>query len=147
MEELSKEKRWIHHTATVPVSEEKLSQIQKEMEDQEVIIQGYQQVYLTAYSSCVPAYLRRKAVKQLLLLKIAVLLSRTQMKCRCDRSRYADIVQFKSVLHVFSLSSTFCPKYSTKCVVLSIIGSPEGSILRCAFFFIDLEQLIARKSC
>lgn len=43
MEELSKEKRWIHHTATVPVPEEKLSQIQKEMEDQEVIIQGYQQ--------------------------------------------------------------------------------------------------------
>ncbi|XP_042749024.1 centrosomal protein of 162 kDa isoform X3 [Lagopus leucura] len=43
VEELSKEKRWIHHTATVPVSEEKLSQIRKEMEDQEVIIQGYQQ--------------------------------------------------------------------------------------------------------
>ncbi|NXJ15078.1 CE162 protein, partial [Odontophorus gujanensis] len=43
MEELSKEKRWIHQTATVPVPEEKLSQIQKEMEDQEVIIQGYQQ--------------------------------------------------------------------------------------------------------
>uniref|UniRef100_G1NLT5 Centrosomal protein of 162 kDa n=1 Tax=Meleagris gallopavo TaxID=9103 RepID=G1NLT5_MELGA len=43
VEELSKEKRWIHHTAPVPVSEEKLSQIRKEMEDQEVIIQGYQQ--------------------------------------------------------------------------------------------------------
>ncbi|NXK55846.1 CE162 protein, partial [Chauna torquata] len=43
MEELSKEKRWIHHTATIPVTEEKLSQIQKEIEDQEVIIQGYQQ--------------------------------------------------------------------------------------------------------
>ncbi|XP_035177776.1 centrosomal protein of 162 kDa isoform X1 [Oxyura jamaicensis] len=43
MEELTKEKRWIHHTATVPVTEEKLSQIQKEIEDQEVIIQGYQQ--------------------------------------------------------------------------------------------------------
>ncbi|KAI6071391.1 Centrosomal protein of 162 kDa isoform X2 [Aix galericulata] len=43
MEELSKEKRWIHHAATVPVTEEKLSQIQKEIEDQEVIIQGYQQ--------------------------------------------------------------------------------------------------------
>ncbi|OXB61226.1 hypothetical protein ASZ78_003789 [Callipepla squamata] len=43
MEELSKEKRWIHQTGTVPVPEEKLSQIQKEMEDQEVIIQGYQQ--------------------------------------------------------------------------------------------------------
>ncbi|NXL94924.1 CE162 protein, partial [Alectura lathami] len=43
MEELSKENRWIHHTATVPVTEEKLSQIQKEIQDQEVIIQGYQQ--------------------------------------------------------------------------------------------------------
>lgn len=49
MEELSKEKRWIHHAATVPVTEEKLSQIQKEIEDQEVIIQGYQQVYHTAF--------------------------------------------------------------------------------------------------
>ncbi|XP_015714422.1 centrosomal protein of 162 kDa isoform X1 [Coturnix japonica] len=43
MEELSKEKRWIHQTGTVSVPEEKLAQIQKEMEDQEVIIQGYQQ--------------------------------------------------------------------------------------------------------
>ncbi|NWU57041.1 CE162 protein, partial [Dromas ardeola] len=43
MEELTQEKRWIHHTATVPVTEEKLAQIKKEIEDQEVIIQGYQQ--------------------------------------------------------------------------------------------------------
>ncbi|KAM4786122.1 centrosomal protein of 162 kDa isoform 2-T4 [Cyanocitta cristata] len=43
MEEMAKEKRWTHHAATVPVSEEKLAQIQKEIEDQEVIIQGYQQ--------------------------------------------------------------------------------------------------------
>ncbi|XP_035759837.1 centrosomal protein of 162 kDa isoform X2 [Egretta garzetta] len=43
MEELTQEKRWTHHTATVPVTEEKLAQIQKEIEDQEVIIQGYQQ--------------------------------------------------------------------------------------------------------
>ncbi|XP_052637556.1 centrosomal protein of 162 kDa isoform X5 [Harpia harpyja] len=43
MEELSQEKRWTHHTATIPVTEEKLTQIQKEIEDQEVIIQGYQQ--------------------------------------------------------------------------------------------------------
>uniref|UniRef100_A0A663DXK3 Centrosomal protein of 162 kDa n=1 Tax=Aquila chrysaetos chrysaetos TaxID=223781 RepID=A0A663DXK3_AQUCH len=43
MEELSQEKRWTHHTATIPVTEEKLAQIQKEIEDQEVIIQGYQQ--------------------------------------------------------------------------------------------------------
>ncbi|KFO94684.1 hypothetical protein N320_12735, partial [Buceros rhinoceros silvestris] len=42
-EELTKEKRWTHHTAAVPVTEEKLAQIQKEIEDQEVIIQGYQQ--------------------------------------------------------------------------------------------------------
>ncbi|KFW05413.1 hypothetical protein N326_01723, partial [Eurypyga helias] len=43
MEELTKEKRWTHRTATVPVTEEKLAEIQKEIEDQEVIIQGYQQ--------------------------------------------------------------------------------------------------------
>ncbi|KFQ79778.1 hypothetical protein N335_09058, partial [Phaethon lepturus] len=43
MEELTKETRWTHHTAVVPVTEEKLSQIQKEIEGQEVIIQGYQQ--------------------------------------------------------------------------------------------------------
>ncbi|NWY60596.1 CE162 protein, partial [Chionis minor] len=43
MEELSQQKRWTHHTATIPVTEEKLAQIQKEIEDQEVIIQGYQQ--------------------------------------------------------------------------------------------------------
>ncbi|KAF1538748.1 hypothetical protein FQV10_0013518, partial [Eudyptes schlegeli] len=43
MEELTQEKRWTHHTATIPVTEEKLAQIQKEIEDQEVIIQGYQQ--------------------------------------------------------------------------------------------------------
>ncbi|NXB66325.1 CE162 protein, partial [Struthidea cinerea] len=43
MEEMAQEKRWTHHAATVPVSEEKLAQIQKEIEDQEVIIQGYQQ--------------------------------------------------------------------------------------------------------
>ncbi|NXJ67002.1 CE162 protein, partial [Rostratula benghalensis] len=43
MEELTQEKRWIHGRATVPVAEEKLAQIQKEIEDQEVIIQGYQQ--------------------------------------------------------------------------------------------------------
>ncbi|XP_009581113.1 PREDICTED: centrosomal protein of 162 kDa [Fulmarus glacialis] len=43
MEELSEEKRWTHHMATIPVTEEKLAQIQKEIENQEVIIQGYQQ--------------------------------------------------------------------------------------------------------
>ncbi|XP_048152649.1 centrosomal protein of 162 kDa isoform X2 [Corvus hawaiiensis] len=43
MEEMAKEKRWTYHAATVPVSEEKLAQIQEEIEDQEVIIQGYQQ--------------------------------------------------------------------------------------------------------
>ncbi|XP_054677055.1 centrosomal protein of 162 kDa isoform X2 [Grus americana] len=43
MEELTQEKRWTHHTATVPVTEEKLAQIQKEIKDQEIIIQGYQQ--------------------------------------------------------------------------------------------------------
>ncbi|NXG54431.1 CE162 protein, partial [Hemiprocne comata] len=43
MEELSKEKQWTHHTETIPITEEKLAQIQKEIEDQEVIIRGYQQ--------------------------------------------------------------------------------------------------------
>ncbi|NWY71255.1 CE162 protein, partial [Erithacus rubecula] len=42
MEEMAQEKRW-SHSATIPVTEEKLAQIQKEIEDQEVIIQGYQQ--------------------------------------------------------------------------------------------------------
>ncbi|NWT24633.1 CE162 protein, partial [Cardinalis cardinalis] len=42
MEEISQEKRWTH-AATIPITEEKLAQIQKEIEDQEVIIQGYQQ--------------------------------------------------------------------------------------------------------
>ncbi|NWH29963.1 CE162 protein, partial [Chloropsis hardwickii] len=42
MEEMAQEKRWTH-AATIPVTEEKLAQIQKEIEDQEVIIQGYQQ--------------------------------------------------------------------------------------------------------
>ncbi|CAN8204544.1 unnamed protein product [Coccothraustes coccothraustes] len=42
MEEVAQEKRWTH-AATVPITEEKLAQIQKEIEDQEVIIQGYQQ--------------------------------------------------------------------------------------------------------
>ncbi|NXU35859.1 CE162 protein, partial [Drymodes brunneopygia] len=43
MEEMAQEKRWIHHAAAIPITEEKLAQIQKEIEDQEVIIQGYQQ--------------------------------------------------------------------------------------------------------
>ncbi|NWW23436.1 CE162 protein, partial [Falcunculus frontatus] len=43
MEEVAQERRWTHHAATIPVSEEKLAQIRKEIEDQEVIIQGYQQ--------------------------------------------------------------------------------------------------------
>ncbi|NXP90177.1 CE162 protein, partial [Passerina amoena] len=42
MEEITQEKRWTH-VATIPITEEKLAQIQKEIEDQEVIIQGYQQ--------------------------------------------------------------------------------------------------------
>ncbi|NWV55950.1 CE162 protein, partial [Daphoenositta chrysoptera] len=43
MEEMAQEKRWTHYAATISVSEEKLAQIKKEIEDQEVIIQGYQQ--------------------------------------------------------------------------------------------------------
>ncbi|XP_062344635.1 centrosomal protein of 162 kDa [Cinclus cinclus] len=42
VEEMAQEKRWTH-AAAIPVTEEKLAQIQKEIEDQEVIIQGYQQ--------------------------------------------------------------------------------------------------------
>ncbi|NXF10807.1 CE162 protein, partial [Smithornis capensis] len=43
MEEMAQETRRTHHIATIPITEEKLAQIQKEIEDQEVIIQGYQQ--------------------------------------------------------------------------------------------------------
>ncbi|XP_008935190.1 PREDICTED: centrosomal protein of 162 kDa, partial [Merops nubicus] len=43
MEELAKEKKWSHHIAAIPGTEEKLAQVQKEIADQEVIIQGYQQ--------------------------------------------------------------------------------------------------------
>ncbi|KAL2306688.1 hypothetical protein Nmel_004619 [Mimus melanotis] len=42
MEEMVQEKKWTH-AATIPVTEEKLAQIQKEIDAQEVIIQGYQQ--------------------------------------------------------------------------------------------------------
>ncbi|NWU35922.1 CE162 protein, partial [Hylia prasina] len=42
MEEMTQGKRWAH-AETIPVTEEKLAQIRKEIEDQEVIIQGYQQ--------------------------------------------------------------------------------------------------------
>ncbi|NXY53752.1 CE162 protein, partial [Callaeas wilsoni] len=42
MEETIQEKRWTH-AGTIPVTEEKLAQIRKEIEDQEIIIQGYQQ--------------------------------------------------------------------------------------------------------
>ncbi|XP_032603119.3 centrosomal protein of 162 kDa isoform X2 [Taeniopygia guttata] len=42
MEEITQEKRWTN-VATIPITEEKLAQIQKEIQDQEVIIQGYQQ--------------------------------------------------------------------------------------------------------
>ncbi|NXD34756.1 CE162 protein, partial [Copsychus sechellarum] len=42
MEEMAQERRWTH-AVTIPVTEEKLAQIQKEIKDQEVIIQGYQQ--------------------------------------------------------------------------------------------------------
>ncbi|XP_067416847.1 centrosomal protein of 162 kDa [Emydura macquarii macquarii] len=43
MEELSREKKWLHLGATEPVTEEKLKQIQKEIQDQENLLQGYQQ--------------------------------------------------------------------------------------------------------
>lgn len=44
MEELSKEKKWLHLGATEAVTEEKLKQIQKEIQDQENLLHGYQQV-------------------------------------------------------------------------------------------------------
>lgn len=104
MEELSKEKRWIHHTATVPVPEEKLSQIQKEMEDQEVIIQGYQQVYHTAYIMLFSSLSQKESYQAVtsIPLKIVVSISKTQMKFRCDGCRY--VLHFKSVSCVPSLS-------------------------------------------
>ncbi|NXG41817.1 CE162 protein, partial [Psilopogon haemacephalus] len=43
MEELTQEKRWAQPTAAAPLPEDRLAQIQKEVEDQEVIIRGYQQ--------------------------------------------------------------------------------------------------------
>ncbi|XP_053880189.1 centrosomal protein of 162 kDa isoform X6 [Malaclemys terrapin pileata] len=43
MEELSKEKKWLHLGATETVTEEKLKQIQKEIQDQEHLLHGYQQ--------------------------------------------------------------------------------------------------------
>ncbi|XP_050806039.1 centrosomal protein of 162 kDa isoform X3 [Gopherus flavomarginatus] len=43
MEELSKEKKWLHLGATEAVTEEKLKQIQKEIQDQENLLRGYQQ--------------------------------------------------------------------------------------------------------
>ncbi|XP_075779941.1 centrosomal protein of 162 kDa isoform X4 [Pelodiscus sinensis] len=43
MEELSKEKKWLHLETTDAVSEEKLKQIQKEIQEQENLLQGYQQ--------------------------------------------------------------------------------------------------------
>lgn len=52
MEEMTQEKKWTH-AAAIPVTEEKLAQIQKEIEDQEVIIQGYQQVTPYIMLSCV----------------------------------------------------------------------------------------------
>lgn len=61
MEEMAQEKRWTHHTA-IPITEEKLAQIQKEIEDQEVIIQGYQQVTPHSMLSCVLPSFRNKIV-------------------------------------------------------------------------------------
>ncbi|KAM7173406.1 centrosomal protein of 162 kDa isoform 2-T5 [Macrochelys suwanniensis] len=43
MEELSKEKKWLHLGATEAVTEEKLKQIQKEIQDQEYLLHGYQE--------------------------------------------------------------------------------------------------------
>ncbi|XP_074847055.1 centrosomal protein of 162 kDa isoform X2 [Carettochelys insculpta] len=43
MQELSKENKWLNLGATDAVTEEKLKQIQKEIQDQENLLQGYQQ--------------------------------------------------------------------------------------------------------
>ncbi|XP_043366551.1 centrosomal protein of 162 kDa isoform X8 [Dermochelys coriacea] len=43
LEELSKENKWLHLGATEAVTEEKLKQIQKEIQDQENLLHGYQQ--------------------------------------------------------------------------------------------------------
>ena len=46
-EESNKKRRWLHFGETAdPVTEEKLKQIQKEIEEQETLLQGYQQVWL-----------------------------------------------------------------------------------------------------
>lgn len=61
MEEMAQEKRWTH-AATIPVTEEKLAQIQKEIEDQEIIIQGYQQVTPHVILICPLSSFRNKIV-------------------------------------------------------------------------------------
>lgn len=46
-EESNKKQRWLHFGETAdPVTEEKLKQIQKEIQEQETLLQGYQQVWL-----------------------------------------------------------------------------------------------------
>lgn len=99
MEELSQEKRWTHPTATIPVTEEKLAQIQKEIENQEVIIQGYQQVYHTAYSS---QFQKQNCLMvTTFLLKTVILLSKKWMKFRCEAQTC--IACLKSISHMSSL--------------------------------------------
>lgn len=44
--EANKKQRWLHVGETAdPVTEEKLKQIQKEIQEQETLLQGYQQVW------------------------------------------------------------------------------------------------------
>jgi protein QN1 len=45
-EETNRKQRWLHFGETTdPVTEEKLKQIQKEIQEQETLLQGYQQVW------------------------------------------------------------------------------------------------------
>lgn len=83
MEELTQGKRWTHHTATVPVTEEKLAQIRKEIEDQEVIIQGYQQVHHTEL--CSNQFQKENCLMDAtFLLKTVILLSKKWVQFRCE---------------------------------------------------------------
>ncbi|NXI89490.1 CE162 protein, partial [Psophia crepitans] len=75
MEELTQEKRWTHHTATVPVAEEKLAQIQKEIKDQEIIIQGYQQENERLYKQMKELQIQNKKTEELMFKENQSLMS------------------------------------------------------------------------
>lgn len=89
MEEITQEKRWTH-AATIPITEEKLAQIQKEIEDQEVIIQGYQQVTPQIMLNCVPVQFQKQNCLMIttFLLKTGILFSKKWVGFGCEGQTY-----------------------------------------------------------